>query len=144
MKWDLSAIQKLANKGMKVVGLPDALKNGIKPKISKYRSQIKIVDGIKFRSKKEACRYSELRLLEKIGEISGLQIQVPYLLAEDESVGFTLTYFADFEYFDRGGNLVVEDVKPRNKKTQEYYLTPLFKKKAKLMLKKYGIVVKIV
>ena len=38
----------------------------------KYNARKTVVDGIKFDSKKEAARYSELKLMEKAGEIYNL------------------------------------------------------------------------
>ena len=62
------------------------------------------VDGIVFASKREATRYRELRLLEKCGDISGLELQPRY----DFPMGFR--YTADFRY-SRDGREIVEDVK---------------------------------
>ena len=43
--------------------------------MSKYRNVKTEVDGILFASKKEARRYSELKLLERAGEIAHLELQ---------------------------------------------------------------------
>ncbi len=43
--------------------------------MTKYRAQPTIVDGIRFHSKGEARRYQELRLLERAGEITNLELQ---------------------------------------------------------------------
>ncbi len=48
--------------------------------MSKYKAVRTEVDGIKFASKKEARRYGELLLLQRAGEISNLELQVPFLL----------------------------------------------------------------
>ena len=40
---------------------------------SKYHAQPVEIDGVRFDSQKEARRYSELRLLERAGEIKDLQ-----------------------------------------------------------------------
>lgn len=42
--------------------------------MSKYHAQPTLVDGIRFASRKEAARYRELCLLERAGEIQGLQL----------------------------------------------------------------------
>ena len=42
---------------------------------SKYHSRKQTIDGHVFASKKEAQRYSELKMLEKAGEISNLELQ---------------------------------------------------------------------
>jgi len=125
MKWDLSAIQKLAGRGMKVTGLP----TDKAPKVSKYRSQKTSSDGIVFDSKKEACRYSELKLLQCIGEISELQLQVCFQLS-------VCKYFADFQYVDKSGLIVVEDVKSKATKR-----LPAYRLKCKMMKKELGITI---
>lgn len=81
-----------------------------KPVVAKYRNVKTEVDGIKFDSKKEAARYSELKLLEKAGEISDLELQTRFPM----EIGGVLvcTYVADFTYIKRGENdLTIEDVK---------------------------------
>ena len=52
--------------------------------MNKYRNKKCVLDGIEFDSKKEMRRYSELKLLERAGEISDLKIQVPFLLLPDQ------------------------------------------------------------
>ena len=47
---------------------------------SKYSNRKVNIDGITFDSKKEANRYRELKLLEKVGEISNLVLQPVYVL----------------------------------------------------------------
>lgn len=102
---------------------------------SKYHNQITYVDGQRFDSVKEACRYSELMMLEKAGEIEFIDRQYRYHLipaqtAPDGTQVKPVDYVADFRYREKG-KLVVEDVK--GVKTDVYRL------KKKLMLKKYGI-----
>jgi len=92
--------------------------------MSKYRSDITVVDGIKFRSKREAHRYTELILLVKAGEIKDLQLQVKYSL--DVNDVHICNYLADFVYWDiRLCETIVEDSKGR--RIQPYQI------KAKLM-----------
>lgn len=87
--------------------------------MSKYRSQGTTVDGIRFDSKKEARRWCELKLLEKAGEISNLERQVPIPLYGKEGPILTdsgkrqRTYVADFRYCDSrlNGAVVIEDAK---------------------------------
>ena len=82
--------------------------------VSKYHSRKTMVDGIVFDSAKEARRYRELRLLERAGVISDLQLQPVFTL----SVAFTkngkryraIKYIADFQYTENG-QTVIEDVK---------------------------------
>jgi Protein of unknown function (DUF1064) len=95
----------------------------------KYRARPTIVDGIRFASAAEARRYGELKLLLWSGQITDLQLQVPYRLEVNGClVG---TYRADFVYTDSGGGLHVEDVKG--------FATRLYKLKKKLMLACHGI-----
>lgn len=93
------------------------------------------VDGITFDSKRESRRWSELRLLERAGEITALERQVEYLL----SVGGTPIgkIRPDFRY-RRAGELVVEDVK--SKPT----MTPLFRWKTKHLWAQYGVKLELV
>jgi len=76
-----------------------------------------VVDGIRFDSKREAARWRDLSLMQAAGEISDLKRQVRYPLrgANGDLVsvsGRTLSYVADFTYFDRAaGRQVVEDIK---------------------------------
>ena len=100
----------------------------MKPRIArgKYGSRRTKVDGITFASQKEAKRYGELKLLQKAGQISELKLQVRFKLVQ------TVTYVADFEYYDRlKGSKVVEDVKG--------FLTPIYRRKRKLMREQHGI-----
>ena len=105
-----------------------------RPKRSKYNARKTTVDGIKFDSKKEARRYADLKILEKAGEISHLQLQPKFRLLDGfKHRGETIrpiNYFADFSYIDTEGNEVVEDVK--GKRTDVYNI------KKKLFLNKYG------
>lgn len=87
---------------------------------SKYSARKTVVDGIKFDSAKEARRYSELKLLERAGEISDLQRQVKFTLipkSEDERPVF---YIADFVYEEKDGKRIVEDVK--GYRTKDYII----------------------
>lgn len=78
------------------------------------------VDGIVFDSKSEARRWSELRLLERAGEIHDLHRQVNYALTigtrpiKIRSAGFPrgrpCVYTADFTYIN-GNELVIEEHK---------------------------------
>ena len=116
------------------------LTNERKPK-SKYHAQKIQTDGIKFDSKKEARRYHELKLLEKVGEITELTLQPTFELipTQRDKDGKILerkcSYRGDFSYKDKEGNLVVEDVK------SPATSTPLYRMKRKLMLYQHGIIV---
>ena len=91
-------------------------------RFNKYGNIKTEVDGIKFDSKAEARRYSELKLLEKAGEISNLELQPRY----DIKIGgkYIAHYKADFRYFT-AEEAVVEDVKGVK--------TPIYRLKKKLV-----------
>lgn len=99
----------------------------------KYGAVATTVDGYRFPSKAEARRYRELTLLEKAGEIEGLELQPRYeLTVRGVKVG---TYVGDFRYrVVKGLNAsltVVEDVKGVR--------TPVYQLKKKLMRAQYDI-----
>ena len=84
-------------------------------KHSKYYNIKSLVDGIQFDSKKEAARYGELKLLERAGEISELQVQPSFnLMVNDQLI---CKYIADFSYLIEDKKYpgvyatIVEDVK---------------------------------
>lgn len=123
---------------------------------AKYFSKKIIVDGICFASKKEAARYLELQQMKRAGQITDLQLQVPFVLIPtqyEEVVTYTpkqhkekrekkiierkLEYIADFVY-TKDGEVIVEDVKGFKK--SEAYATFVIKRK--LMLYIHGIKVK--
>lgn len=88
----------------------------------KYGNRRTIVDGINFASAKEARRYGELKLLERAGEITALQLQPRFpLLVAGKKI---CTYVGDFQYLERNASVVVEDAKG--------FKTPEYKLKAKL------------
>ena len=101
---------------------------------SKYKNIKTTVDGIKFDSKREAKRYAELKLLEKAGEISALELQRDYQVIEPVVIcGIrqrAIIYRADFVYC-RNGQVVVEDVKGMR--------TDAYKLKRRLMKVVHGI-----
>ncbi|WP_241019128.1 DUF1064 domain-containing protein [Paraburkholderia sp. Tr-20389] len=88
---------------------------GASTKRSKYRNTRCEWGGIKFDSLKERARWIEL--VDKLarGEISDLQRQVPFVLAEaalvDGKRKRARAYIADFVYISSSGRRVVEDVK---------------------------------
>ncbi len=100
---------------------------------NKYRNQTTVVDGIAFDSKREARRYSELRLLERGGIISGLELQKRFEIVPKSEHGKALYYIADFVYTENG-KPVIEDVK--GVKTQVYVL------KKRLVAERYGVKIK--
>ena len=76
-----------------------------------------VVEGIKFDSKREAKRFSELRQLQRAGIIRDLKLQVPFPLHGKDGpiltpTGRQMRYKADFQYFDvRLNCMVTEDAK---------------------------------
>ncbi len=110
---------------------PITVKTSLKQaKKSKYRAIKTETDGIMFDSKHEAARYQELRLLEQVGEIENLRLQVPYELIAKSKYGRSIKYVADFVY-ERNGLTVVEDAKGVR--------TPVYRFKKRMMAEKYGI-----
>ncbi len=110
---------------------------------SKYGANKTVIDGIEFDSKKEAKRWTELKLLERAGVIRDLDRQVKFVLIPAQREADTIgargairkgkiierecAYVADFVYTDvETGETVVEDTK--GFKTKDYII------KRKLML----------
>lgn len=129
---DVEALKKRGLQVSDIRASPPAIK-------SKYGSTKCEVDGLKFDSKKEAAVYGVLKFAEAQGLISDLKLQVKFELNPGGT--FSFKYIADFTYIENG-KLVVEDVKPFDKKKNEFYLTPTYKKKKKLMKKVHGIEIK--
>lgn len=115
----------------------------------KYRNKITVVDGIKFRSKREARRYGELKLLERAGEIKDLELQPEFTfllrggkMLRTARLGKPRKYIADFSYKEKdrktkGGVVwreIVEDCKGMR--------TELYKWKRDLMRDLNGIVIR--
>lgn len=120
---------------------------------NKYSNRKTILDGITFDSVKEARRYQELKLMEKAGEISCLEMQQKYVLipaqyehlsreeyvkgkgkkTKGKCIERECSYVADFVYV-QNGEIIVEDTK--GFRTRDYIL------KRKMMLFFYGIRIK--
>ena len=117
---------------------------------SKYGNQKITIDNITFDSTGEGLRYKELKLLEKTGQTTDLQLQKKFIIVpeirEPDTVGprgggkkgkliqSAAYYIADFVYYDKNGKLVVEDFKG--------FKTDLYKLKKKLMKYIYDIDIK--
>ena len=117
---------------------------------SKYGNRKITIDNITFDSTGEGLRYKELKLLEKTGQITDLQLQKKFIIVpeirEPDTVGSrgrvkkgkliqsAAYYVADFVYYDKNGRLVVEDFKG--------FKTDLYKLKKKLMKYIYNIDIK--
>jgi hypothetical protein len=116
--------------------------------MNKYHNRkVKTNDGVVHDSRKEANRWTELKLLERAGEITDLKRQMEFLLIPPQYEEITtgkrtkktkrklverpVVYRADFVYHNENGEIVVEDTK--GFKTRDYII------KRKLMLYVYGI-----
>lgn len=96
--------------------------------MNKYNAKKTVVDKIKFDSKKEAKRYVDLKILERLKMISNLELQPRYdLIINGVKCGF---YKADFRYVNNGIT-IVEDVKGMK--------TPIYNLKKKLVKAIYNI-----
>ena len=116
--------------------------------MTKYHNRKTVFGGMEFDSKKEAERYAELKMLEKLGVIQHLERQKKYELIPSQELptpisektgankGYMkkiergITYVADFVYV-KDGQTIVEDVKGVR--------TEAYKIKRKLMLWVHGI-----
>ncbi len=106
----------------------------------KYGNRKTVIDGHAFDSKREAARYGVLKLLERTGTITDLELQprfelIPKQRRDDGRPERACEYVADFRYTDaRTGQQVIEDAK--GMRTRDYII------KRKLMLQVYGITVR--
>ena len=100
---------------------------------SKFGNVKTLVDGITFSSKKEARRFSELKLLERVGEIANLECQPAFPL--DVNGVPVCRYVGDFRYVEtKTGKTIVEDVK--SEITRKH---PVYRLKVKLLKAVRGI-----
>jgi uncharacterized protein DUF1064 len=98
-------------------------------KRSKYLNKKQIIDGYKFDSQAEASYYSRLKLLEKTGHITMLEIHPKFPIeVNGEKI---CTYIADFKYNDVRRGTIVADVKGMK--------TALYSLKKKLLRATHGI-----
>jgi hypothetical protein len=97
--------------------------------VNKYGNRKTVLDGITFDSVAEARRYQHLRLLERVGEISDLELQPVYVIEINGKV--ICRYYADFRYRTNGGETEVEDVKGVR--------TDVYRLKKKMVEAQYGI-----
>ncbi len=101
--------------------------------MNKYHNKKITVDGLTFDSKREATRWSELKLLQRAGEIYDLQRQVPYIVIPKKNKQRETKYIADFRYMENGKE-IVEDSKG--------FRTPEYMLKKKLMYTVHDIEVR--
>ena len=116
----------------------DEYKKLVAKKTNKYFAKKTEVDGIMFDSKKESIRYLQLLELEKLGKISNLERQEPFVLHADAiTIG---KYMLDFVYWsNEAGAMIYEDVKAWDKKKKKWLATPIAKWKKKHVEAEYGI-----
>lgn len=76
--------------------------------MSKYKAIPVEIDGIRFASQAEGRRYAQLKLLERAGEISRLELQPSFKCEINGKL--ICTYRGDFRYFTKDG-CITEDVK---------------------------------
>lgn len=103
---------------------------------SKYGAQKTVVNGVKYDSKHEALRSTELEYLQNIGVISDLKRQEKFLLQEgfidrDGNKIRPIYYVSDFTY-TRDGQKIIEDAKSIATRK-----IPVYQLKKKIMLYKY-------
>lgn len=101
--------------------------------MNKYHARKTKIDGYTFDSAVEARRYSELKLLEKAGEIREGTIQVHERFNLTVRGMHICVYESDFGFIERDGTRVIEDVK------SPATITPVYKLKKALMLACHGI-----
>ena len=94
----------------------------------RYNKTVVEVDNIKFDSKIEAARYSQLRILEKAGEIKQLELQPKFIIQQNCKIKLNdkvktqlmIKYIADFKYIENG-KIIVEDVKSKYTSSDAQY-----------------------
>ena len=102
-----------------------------KPKRSKYGAKRTVIDGVLFDSKAEATYYTALKMREKAGEVSAVELQRPFSLLGPKGE-LICTYKADFCFWDhKADRFRVVDVKGVE--------TSVFKLKRKMMRILLGI-----
>lgn len=108
--------------------------------MNKYRNKKVKVDGYSFDSKKEGEKYLELKLLKTQGSVRDFSVHPKFeIIPKFEKDGQKYRaskYIADFEVFYADGRHEIIDIKPFSKKNG-YFLTPVFKLKARLFDIKY-------
>lgn len=113
----------------------------VNPTKSKYGAIKTTIDGKKFDSKKEAERYAELKMMQRVGLIRDLETQVKYVLIPSQRddngkvIEKECSYIADFVYHDiKADRLVVEDVKGYRNPSSAGYAKFVIKRKLMLFI----------
>ncbi len=105
----------------------------------KYKAKPTVVDNIRFDSMREAARYQVLKLRERAGEISDLELQPTFsLTVRGVKIG---TYRADFRYKERADLVRAQDQPAMFEVVEDSkgFRTPLYKWKKRHMLAEHGI-----
>ena len=92
---------------------------------NKFSNQITVVDGIKFRSKKESTYYQKLLMVKQGGELAFFLRQVPLHLPGN------IKYVVDFVEFWKDGRVRFVDVKG--------FATPTWERNRKMVEALYPI-----
>lgn len=104
---------------------------------ARYTAKREKFDGIWFGSQAELRRYKDLKLMESGGAIADLKVHPRYDL---HVLGRTLGFVElDFEYLDRAGRRIHEDVKSKTKNTSTR--TAIYRWKARHLGVEHGIVI---
>ena len=93
--------------------------------MSKYNAKPVEIDGIRFDSMSEGYRYSELKLLQRAGEIRGFHLQPSFRFNSG------VRYRPDFIIFGKDGSVWCEDAK------SEGTITAVFRVKYKTWRNEY-------
>jgi hypothetical protein len=102
---------------------------------NKFGAKRTLIDGICFDSKREASYYAALKLRERAGEVTDVELQHPYALTVNGVL--VATYRADFVFWDISlRRRRVIDVKG--------VMTPVFRLKQKLMRACHKIEIEVV
>ena len=107
-----------------------------KKKKNKHNASPKVFDGIKFASTAEARRYSELKLMQKSGDIDYLYLQPRFLIQPKfRYLGKNyqaIHYTPDFMYFELG-KITVEEYKSEHTVKDAAYIM-----RKKMLLHKFA------
>lgn len=106
MNWTEEQYQEFLKRQGKSVLVQDKPK-----KKGKYNAKITHIDGICFRSQKEANYYIELKLRLQAGDIKAFCLQPKFVLVEGNEQDQAITYSADFIVFNNDGTADIVDTK---------------------------------
>jgi len=102
---------------------------------NKFNAKRTLVDGICFDSKAEAAYYAALKLRERAGEVTDVELQRPYALTVNGVL--VATYRADFVFWD-------VSLRRRRVIDVKGVMTPVFRLKQKLMRACHKVEIEVV